>query len=89
VLIDELAARDRQRTPILPVFSMVDRRRRMHQEMLAGHPEWLFVPSSSLLERMPSSRSTVTEQAPNSPVALALGVLWHRVEQMLVSTSAD
>lgn len=67
---------------LLPFFSMVDRRRQLHCELVtrfAGeHPELLrsFVPYTSLVERMGEARAPVGVFAAGSPGARAFEALW-------------
>jgi hypothetical protein len=34
----------------MPVHSMVDRRRKLHAEALAAHPDWPVIPMASVIE---------------------------------------
>lgn len=67
---------------LLPFFSMVDRRRQLHCELItafaAAHPEVLrsFIPYTSLVERMGEQRAPVQAFAASSPGARAFGALW-------------
>lgn len=71
--------------PVLPIFSMADRRRRMHKEILAQHPDWPVVPSSSEIERMSAMRAPVSIFAPQSDAARSLERLWLGTEGWLRS----
>ena len=70
---------------LLPFFSMVDRRRQLHCELIAefaaAHPEVLrsFVPYTSLVEKMGEQRAPVQQFAPSSPGARAFAALWQAV----------
>jgi chromosome partitioning protein len=86
--MSEVAARH-GRLRVLPFFSMVDRRRRLHRDMLASAPGWLALPYSSRLEAMSVTGTPVTAQAPGSDAAAALGALWSRAEQMLAAPPRD
>lgn len=67
---------------VLPYFSMVDRRKRLHRDLLeALRVEWpafldTFIPSATVLERMGPERAPVGVFAPSTPAALAFGRLW-------------
>lgn len=67
---------------LLPFFSMVDRRRQLHCELVqrfaAEHAELLrsFVPYTSLVERMGEERAPVGAFAAGSPGARAFEALW-------------
>ena len=82
---DQLQAHARQTSgpspAFLPVHSMVDRRRRAHQDALEADPNWPAVPYSSVVERSAASRDPVARLARNSPAAQAMRSLWTRIEQ--------
>ena len=67
---------------LLPFFSMVDRRRQLHCELVttfaAEHPEVLrsFIPYTSLVEKMGEQRAPVQVFAASSPGARAFDALW-------------
>lgn len=67
---------------LLPFFSMVDRRRQLHCELVtafaAEHPEVLrsFIPYTSLVEKMGEQRAPVLAFAASSPGARAFVALW-------------
>ncbi len=70
---------------LLPFYSMVDRRRRLHREWLATPPEGLsgvakaWIPYASAVERMGLERAPVGKLAPRSPAAAAFRALWEEV----------
>ncbi|HEX8782562.1 MAG TPA: ParA family protein, partial [Steroidobacteraceae bacterium] len=74
---------------LLPFFSMVDRRRSLHQELIASaraqFPTILAteVPYWSEIERMSVRRVPVPESAPNSDAALLYAQLWAEVLERL------
>jgi cellulose biosynthesis protein BcsQ len=80
---DEVAGRHGGKLPILPVFSMVDRRRSLHRAAIEAHPDWPVIPYASDIERMAVHGQPVTARAPGSPAAAAMGALWSRVEALL------
>lgn len=69
-------------TRFLPFFSMVDRRRQLHCQLVSdfatAHPEVLrsFIPYASQVERMGEQRAPVGAFAPGSPAARAFVALW-------------
>jgi len=71
--------------PVMPFFSMVDRRKRMHREIMEGLPVSglsalnTFIPYASDVERMGIYRAPVGEFAPRSPVARAYESLWEEL----------
>ena len=74
---------------VLPFFSMVDRRKALHKEIVATlrdeHPELLStqIPSATQVERMGVHRDVVAAFAPRSRVARAYEELWAEVEERL------
>ncbi len=71
---------------LAPFLSMVDRRKRLHLEMLArfaGDPLEGFlattIPAASVVERMTVDRAPVVVTAPRSPAAEAFTALWREV----------
>jgi cellulose biosynthesis protein BcsQ len=68
---------------LLPVFSMVDRRKRLHREMLTTHPDWLAIPSASVVEQMSVHREPLARFAPRHPATLAFVELWAGIAQHL------
>jgi cellulose biosynthesis protein BcsQ len=69
--------------PILPIFSMVDRRRALHRDALAARPEWPVIPILSAIEQMATERAPVGAFAPRSPAADAFAKLWRGVEKRI------
>lgn len=74
-----------RRGPILPVYSMVDRRRSLHRAALEAHPDWPVIPMASAFETM-SATGGVGKLPPNSPAATALFALWTGIEKRLAKT---
>lgn len=74
---------------ILPYFSMVDRRKRLHRELVdsmkAEWPNFLAaaVPNASAIERMWPERAPVAAFAPATPAARAFRDLWAEVAARL------
>lgn len=73
-----------------PFFSMVDKRKRLHRNLVSGfaaaHPELLrsYIPYASDIERMGEHRSPVHAFAPQTPGARAFDALWHTICQHTV-----
>lgn len=74
--------------PMLPVLSMVDRRRTLHREAIAGNPDWPVVPFASALEQCAVRRAPVGAFAPASPAAADIARLWHAIERKLGARAA-
>jgi cellulose biosynthesis protein BcsQ len=89
--LDQLARHLRKKGPrelaVLPFFSMVDRRRTMHREIVDGEREVPFrflktsIPYSSTVEQMGVQRMPLEAFAPWSRAAKAYRELWEEVEQ--------
>ena len=76
---------------LLPFFSMVDRRRALHQELIASAREQFptmlatEVPYSSQIERMSVRRAPLPACAPKSDPARIYGALWAEIRARLES----
>jgi len=66
---------------VLPVHSMVDRRRKLHAEALARHPDWPVIPMASVVESMAARRAPVGSFAGKSPGGQAFAQLWQAIER--------
>ena len=70
---------------MLPFFSMVDGRKKLHREVMEqfpkAHPATLrsFIPYSSDVEKMGLFRQAVVHFAPNSRAAQAFAALWEEI----------
>ena len=84
---DEMVAHIAQyhgaKVSILPVFSMVDRRRALHRAALEEHPDWPTIPMASAVEQMGIRQASIGTFAPSSPAAQAFAFLWRAVERKL------
>ncbi len=71
---------------LMPFFSMVDRRRQLHRELVTGfvreHPELLrtYIPYASQVERMGSHRAPLGVFAAGSGPARAFEALWAAIK---------
>lgn len=83
--LSEFLARRPGAPALLPYFSMVDGRKRLHREVMATlRAEWpdmlvTPVPNASVIERMGPERAAVGEYAPSSAATLAFSRLWAEV----------
>lgn len=75
---------------LLPVFSMVDRRRRLHLDELEEHPDWPVIPMASAFERVSDERAPIGELMPrySMPVEVT-ALLWRKIEKMLATDGKD
>lgn len=72
--------------PILPVYSMVDRRRSLHRLALESQPDWPVVPMASAVEQMTVKRKPLGDFAAGSPAAREFGSLWTGIERRLAKS---
>ena len=81
-----LHAEKGQRVPLMPLFSMVDRRRQLHLRELAKHPGWPIIPMASAYERVSEERAPIGELMPrySMPVEV-IALLWRKVERALAT----
>lgn len=79
-----VSARKGPKVTLAPVFSMVDRRRALHREALAEHPDWPAIPMASAFEAMTERRAPLGVFAPRGSIGVeAVAALWRRVEAAL------
>lgn len=71
------------KVPLMPVHSMVDRRRKLHAEALERHPDWPVVPMASVVESMAARRRPLGAFAGRSPAGAAFADLWQAIERRL------
>ena len=78
-----LNSQGKKHAPLLPVYTMVDRRRSIHKEGLIRKPKWPVIPMSSAVEQMTKLRQPVGSFAPHSTAALAYARIWRGIEKRL------
>ncbi len=84
------------RKPVLRgYFSMLDRRRKLHTQILAELPverkdmTSVAIPSASAVEQMSVRRMPLVAFAPRSPATKAFGELWNEVARLLRLRGSD
>src|SRR6185503_4076886 len=93
-LFEFVAHKDWPDLRVLPFFSVVDRRKRMHKETIASlrrrYPTILEteVPYGSEFERITLRRAPVESYAPASAAASVYRALWHEIDGRLQSAAA-
>lgn len=81
---EHVAASKGLKVPLLPVFSMVDRRRALHREALAAAPDWPVIPMASAFETMTTRRAPAGTFAPRKgPAIEGVRAAWGAVERAL------
>lgn len=83
-LQDHLATEMKAPPAVLPVFSMADRRKALHRDALATHPDWPVIPYAAAVEAMTATRQPLLAGR-KSPAATALAGLWSDVERRLTA----
>lgn len=77
---------------VLPFFSMVDRRKRLHRDVMerlpVDRPEVLrtVIPSSTDVEKMSVNRQPVVARAPRSVASIAYTALWAEIQSRIGET---
>lgn len=79
-----LIAKHGNHVPILPVFSMVDRRRALHREALDAFPDWPVIPMASAVEQMAVRRAPIGHFALRSPASEAFNRLWAGIDRKVM-----
>lgn len=83
-LQSHLATEMKSPPPVMPVFSMADRRKALHRAALAGHPDWPVIPYAAAVEAMTATRTPLLAGR-NSPAVTAITGLWADVERRLTA----
>jgi chromosome partitioning protein len=85
---EHLAAHHKKPPVLLPVFSMVDRRKTLHRETVEAEPTWPAIPHASVVERMAVELKPLAAFAGGSPAAAAVGEVWRQVGEALSQGAA-
>jgi cellulose biosynthesis protein BcsQ len=78
-----LGGRKKGTPPVMPVFTLVDRRRLAHKTALEGAPGRHAIPMASAVEQMADRHAPVGTYARNAPVTKTIAALWTDVEREL------
>ena len=73
------------KVPLLPVHSMVDRRRKLHAAAIEANPDWPVIPMASIVEAMAVRRMPLGGYAGRTPGAQAFSDLWQAIELRLAA----
>lgn len=84
VIREHLHQKKAPKVALMPLFSMVDRRRQLHLRQLEEHPDWPVIPMASAYERVSQERAPIGELMPrySMPVEVS-ALLWRKVERAL------
>lgn len=87
---EHVAGRKAFDAPLLPVFSMTDRRRALHRDALAAQPDWPVIPMASAFEAMSLRRAPLGAfTSRRAPGVQAVAQVWSKVEQALAKWWPD
>ncbi len=83
-LLEHLAKHHKGSAPaVLPVFTMVDRRKTLHRATVDADPGRPAIPYAAAIEAMAATQLPVLAKSPTSPAGRALASLWTEVERAL------
>jgi chromosome partitioning protein len=80
-VVTHLRSQKNRGAPLLPIFSMVDRRRALHLAALAAEPEWPCIPMASAVEQMAERRLPIRAFAAKSVAGDAFARLWRGIDR--------
>lgn len=87
-LREHLAREPRKGLIVLPVFTMVDRRRTLHKRTVDGVVGALTIPYASAIEQMGVDQAPIGARTPGSVPARAFGAVWTAIETALAGQGA-
>lgn len=76
-----------KRLKVLPFFTMVDRRRKLHNDIIENKSRLMpgalntYIPYASIVEQMGVKRAPLGSFAASSPAAIAYRELWHELSE--------
>ncbi len=82
-LAAHLAKHHKKGPKLLPVWTMVDRRRALHKATVDGAPDRVAIPYAVVVEAMAVHQAPVAATTPGAPAARAFNRLWTDVEAAL------
>lgn len=88
MVAEEVKGSGKRHPPMLPVLSMVDRRRKLHRDAIEANPDWPVIPLVSALEQCALHRAPVGAFAPSSNAARDIANLWRAIERKLTQIKA-
>jgi len=86
MVTEEIVTHCKVHPPILPVISMLDRRRSLHREAMLANPDWPAIPMASAVEQCAVRQQPLGAFAPSSPAAKGMARLWTAIERKLAGT---
>ena len=86
LVAEEISRHSPAHPPILPVFSMIDRRRALHREAQDANPNWPVIPLASAVEQCAVRQQPIGVFASASPAAKGFRELWTAIERKLAES---
>lgn len=83
LVAEEVKGAGKSHPPILPVLSMVDRRRTLHRDAIAANPSWPIIAHSSAVEQCAVQRAPLGAFAPETMQARVFSQLWRAIDSKL------
>ena len=87
-VVSHLTEHHKGHAPLLPVFSMVDRRRNLHLTAISANADWPRIPMASAVEQMAIHRAPVGAYAHRSPAGEAFYMLSGAIERKLAKAKS-
>lgn len=81
----ELADNHKRHPPLLPVLSMIDRRRASHRAAIEAHLDWPVIPMASAVEQMATRQAPLGAFAAASTAAHSFARLWAGIEARITA----
>jgi chromosome partitioning protein len=82
-VVAHLKVHHKGHAPILPVYSMIDRRRALHKAAMLAEPDWPRIPMASAVEQMATRRAPVASFADKTPCAESFAALARAIDKKL------
>jgi cellulose biosynthesis protein BcsQ len=85
LVTSEVRSHAKREPALLPVLSMLDRRRALHRAVRAEHPDWPAIPLASAVEQCAVRQQPLGAFAPKNAATRSFGQLWTAVERCLAN----
>jgi len=87
-LTAHLAREPRKGLSVLPVFTMVDRRKSLHKAIIDATPDRLTIPYASAIEKLGVEQAPIGARASGGVAARAFNAVWVAIERAISETGA-
>jgi cellulose biosynthesis protein BcsQ len=85
-LTEHLAKLKGDAPPVMPVFTMADRRKSLHTSAIAAAPDRLVIPYAAAVEAMSATQQPVLARHAGTAAGRAFAALWTAVERRLTTS---